>query len=258
MVWTADLKGWFRLGNGQRCDPVTVTDSFSRYLLACQATSCPTTAEVRVLFEQLFRTAGLPAVIRTDNGAPFASTAVGGLSTLSVWWLKLSIRPERIQPGQPTQNARHERFHGTLAQDLCPQVDLPAQQQAFDRFLMEYNTLRPHESLGQTPPAAWYQPSPRPYPGAIPPVLYPATMHVRYVHPNGAIKWRGQLLYVSQCLAREHVGLLPLDDRLLALYFADLPLAILDDATRRWLPRKPTRARLLQLRTPLGAGLLEE
>lgn len=243
-VWYADLKGWFRLGNGQRCDPITFSDGYSRYLLACHAACCPTAADLRAVSIELFRRYGLPAVIRTDNGAPFATTAPGGLSRESVWWIKLGIRPERIQPGRPQQNGSHERMHGTLKLEVWPQADLPAQQQELDRFQQEYNTVRPHEGIGQRPPARLYLPSPRPFPETVPPVIYPLTMQVRQVRHDGMIKWRGRHLFVSECLIGEPVGLAPVDDRLWVLYFAHLPLAVLDDATGQWLPRKQARQHL--------------
>jgi putative transposase len=239
-IIAADFKGQFPLGNGRPCFPLTVSDLFSRMILRCQALPRPSFEAVKPLFVALFRQHGLPQAIRTDNGAPFASGALGGLSRLSVWWVKLGIRPQRIQPGHPEQNGRHERMHRTLKQEAIspPAANLAAQQRAFDRFVEHYNYHRPHEALGQKTPASLYTPSPREYPLRLPPVEYPAGMKVRRVRHDGCIRWRGQMLFVSETLAGEPVALDPLDQRLWLLYFAFLPLAVLDAHANTWLPAK--------------------
>jgi len=165
-VWCTDFKGWFRTGDGRRCDPFTLTDAHSRYLLRCQAVLRPDEANVRPIFEAAFQEHGLPRAIRSDNGPPFASPGVGGLSRLAVWWIKLGIRPERIVAGKPQQNGRHERVHRTLNQETAtpPAASLPAQQKRFDAFRTVYNNERPHEALGQQTPASLYAPAPRRYP----------------------------------------------------------------------------------------------
>src|SRR5437660_2764349 len=154
-VWCGDYKGWFRCQDGSRCDPLTISDAFSRFLLRCQAVKAMDTANAQGVFEAAFREYGLPAAIRTDNGEPFASVGLGGLSALSVWWMKLGIRVERIQPGKPQQNGRHERMHRTLKQATAqpPARNLRWQQQAFDEFRQEYNYERPHEALELKKPA---------------------------------------------------------------------------------------------------------
>lgn len=212
--WSADFKGDFALSGGQRCYPLTISDNFSRYLLQCRALARPSHAQVRPWFEWVFRECGLPEAIRTDNGPPFASLGLGGLSALSKWWIELGIRPERIRPGRPDQNGRHERMHRTLkAEAVRPvQASLAAQQCRFDTFLQEYNTERSHESLGRRIPASCYEPSSRPYPGKVPPVRYEEGVSVRQVRHNGEIKWRGRLLYVAQLLAKEPVGLTQIDN----------------------------------------------
>ena len=174
-VWCADFKGWFRTGDGERIDPLTISDAHSRYLLRCQAVEKTDTARARGIFEAAFREYGLPAAIRTDNGAPFASHAVAGLSRLAVWWMKLGIVPERIAAGHPEQNGRHERMHRTLKQETAepPAANRRAQQRAFDRFRQEYNEQRPHEALAMQTPAAIYAPSPRSYPARVPEPEYP-------------------------------------------------------------------------------------
>ncbi|MGH7751338.1 MAG: integrase core domain-containing protein, partial [Gemmatimonadales bacterium] len=211
-VWSADFKGWFRTKDGARCDPLTVSDAFSRTLLCCTAVARPDGAHVRPHFDRLFREYGLPLAIRTDNGAPFASVGAGGLSPLSAWWVKLGILPERIQPGHPEQNGRHERMHGTLKQETAaapggPAANLRAQQARFESFRREYNTERPHQALGQVPPATLYAPSPRPYPAKVEDPPYPETAALRRVRSNGEIKWQGELVYVTEALVGELVAL---------------------------------------------------
>lgn len=208
-VWSADFKGWFRTKNGRRCNPLTVSDAFSRMLLCCQAVPRADYAHVRPVMERAFREYGLPRAIRTDNGAPFASVGAGGLTPLSVWWVKLGILPERIEPGHPEQNGRHERLHLTLKQETAkpPASTLRAQQRSFDSFREEYNHLRPHEALGQVPPALLYISSPRLYPKKLQEPYYPQTALLRRVRSNGEIKWRGQLIFVSTALMGETVGI---------------------------------------------------
>ena len=208
-VWCADFKGWFRTRDGQRCDPLTISDAFSRVLLCCQIVVKPDEVHVRPVFERTFREYGLPLAIRTDNGPPFASVGVGGLSPLAAWWVKLGILPERIEPGHPEQNGRHERMHGTLkGETMRPPAATPAaQQQRCDAFRVTYNTVRPHEALGQVPPATLYVPSPRPYPERLDGPHYPELTQVRRVRSNGQIKWRGNLVFIGQALVGELVGL---------------------------------------------------
>lgn len=230
-IWCADFKGWFRTGDRSRCEPLTVTDAHSRYALTCRALSFTTQSVVRPIFESLFREYGLPWVIRTDNGTPFASTALGGLSRLAVWWIKLGILPERIDPGCPEQNGRHERFHRTLNEEAIspPKNTLGQQQTAFDRFCLEYNRERPHEALADKPPASIYTPSQRPYPSRIPEVAYPDQMIVRKVRPSGQLRWRGYDLYLSETLVGEPVAFEQIDDRHFQIYYGPIKLAVLDD-----------------------------
>lgn len=229
-VWCVDFKGWVRLGNGQRCDPLTISDAWSRYLLCCQGI-CGTTGWVTVqpLFERVFREYGLPARIRSDNGAPFASLGLGGLSPLSVWWLRLGIGLERIQPGHPEQNGRHERIHRTLKEAVSIYPTLRRQQEAWDGFRRDYNEERPHEALGQQPPASAYAPSPRAFPERLPRVEYPQEWSKRSVRSNGEIKWSGQLVYLSQSLVGHWVGLEPVAEGRWRLYFMHQPLGWLDE-----------------------------
>jgi transposase InsO family protein len=207
-LWAADHKGWVRLGDGARCEPLTITDGFSRYLLQLSAGRSTREAEARPLFEQAFSEFGLPEAIRTDNGPPFASPGATGLTALSVWWLKLGIRHERIDPGHPQQNGRHERFHLTLLPAMQPAAANAAEQQRrFENFTKEYNEERPHEALGQKPPAAFYRRSERPLPDRLEEPSYPPETAVRKVRSNGEIKWEGNLVAVSTALAGEAVAL---------------------------------------------------
>lgn len=241
-TWCADFKGWFRTGDGRRCDPLTISDACSRYVLRCQALQTTRSRRVKPIFEAAFREYGLPRAIRTDNGQPFASVAVRGLSPLSVWWIKLGIAPERIDAGRPEQNGRHERMHLTLKQETAspPQSNRRAQQRAFDRFVQEFNYDRPHEALGQRPPATIYCPSARLYPERMAPVEYPESMRVYKVQQNGVIEWRGRRLFISETLWGERVGLEPIDAGRWKVYFAHLELGTFDDREQpRLIPTKP-------------------
>jgi transposase InsO family protein len=251
-VWAADFKGHFALEAGPRCHPLTISDGASRMLLRCQALPREGGEVVKPVFAAAFAEYGLPRILRTDNGAPFASTGPTGLTRLSAWWIKLGLTPERIAPGHPEQNGRHERMHRTLKKETTqpPQRNLRAQQRAFDRFRQEYNYERPHEALGQKVPAELYSRSPREYPVRLPEVAYPADLVVRRVRNKGHIRWHGQLLFVSEALCGEPVGLEPQDERYWALYYNHLPLLILDDYTGAWLPALAAAQRLRALREP--------
>jgi len=227
-VWCADFKGWIRTGDGTRCDPLTVSDACTRMLLCCEILTKPDYAHVRPAFERIFREYGLPLAVRTDNGPPFASVGTAGLSPLSAWWVKLGIMPERIQPGHPEQNGRHERMHRTLKQEVMspPDATPEAQQERCDGFRSVYNTERPHEALGQVPPASLYVPSPRPYPEQLGDIQYPPLTEVRRVRSNGQIKWRGELVFVSEALIGELVGITEEKDAWL-VSFGPIPLGLL-------------------------------
>lgn len=225
-VWMADFKGEFRLGNGQLCYPLTLSDAHTRYLLACFALPNATSASARPCFAQVFAEHGLPEAIRTDNGPPFASTALGGLSRLNVAWTQLGIQHQRIAPGHPEQNGRHERMHRTLKAETArpPAEDLGGQQQRFDAFLREFNHERPHEALGQVTPASVHTPSPRPLPEAPPAPAYPGHFEVRQVKAGGEIRFRQQFLFVSQALHGEAVGLEEEADGVWSLFYYHLLL----------------------------------
>lgn len=236
-VWCVDFKGWFRTGDGRRCDPLTLSDGFSRYVLRCQAVDTTTGLGVRPVLEAAFRQYGLPRAIRSDNGPPFASCSIAGLSQLSIWWIKLGIVPERIEPGKPQQNGRHERMHLTLKQETCqpPASTIRAQQRRFDRFVEVFNEQRPHEALGLDTPSAHYTASSRAYPGRLSEVVYPSDWSRRMVRHNGEVKFQGHLFFVSQTLHGEPVGLEPLDGRYWRVHFSRVPLGIYDERRRRLL-----------------------
>lgn len=234
-VWSADFKGQFKMTDGRLCYPLTITDNCSRYLLLCRGLPRPTLEETRPWFEWAFRRYGLPEAIRTDNGSPFASVGLGGLSSLSVWFIKLGIRPERIRSGHPEQNGRHERMHRTLKEGACtPRKDLREQQRAFDGFVQEFNFERPHEALGMNSPSSVYRPSERAYPARIPEIKYDKGAITRRVRHNGEIKWKGKTVYLSQALARERLLLLQTEDEhLWKLRYISHTLGVLDELSGR-------------------------
>jgi transposase InsO family protein len=229
-VWCADFKGWFLTGKGERIDPLTVSDAHSRYLLRCQSVAKTDTEHVEAIFTAAFREYGMPQRIRTDNGPPFASRAIAGISRLSVYWMKLGIQPERIKPGHPEQNGRHERMHRTLKAETArpPAANRRAQQEAFDRFRQQFNEERPHEALEQQTPASRYQSSPRSYPDRVPEPEYGANMKPKRVYPDGTFFWKGTQIFISKALGGESIGLEPIDDRYWGVHFATFPLARFD------------------------------
>ena len=211
-----------------------MTDGHSRYLLACQALARTTTADVQPVMTELFRAHGLPGALRTDNGAPFASrTGLGGLTGFSVWLLRLDIWPDRIAPGRPDQNGRHERMHRTLGEETArpPARTLAAQQAKFDAWRRDFNANRPHEGLAQRCPGDVYRRSARALPDKIGPWDYPADHQTRRVTGAGIIRWRDETLYLSEALKGETIGLAQRDDGHWAIRFRNFDLATLDDAT---------------------------
>ena len=244
-VWSADFKGWFRCGDGTRCDPLTMSDGYSRYLLRCQALERPDERSVQAVMEAAFREYGLPEAMRTDNGEPFAGVGLGGLSRLSIWWIKLGIRPERIRPGKPQQNGRHERMHRSLKQATArpPAGSLRAQQKAFDRFRQEYNWERPHAALEMKTPGELYDASGRVYPSRLREPEYSGEWEVRRVASCGRIKWRSMKIFVGKALADEVIALEPVGDGEWKLWFFGYPLGIFAEAkgSIRKLDRQPTR-----------------
>ena len=229
-VWSADFKGQFRLGNEDYCYPLTITDNYSRYLLAVDGFARPTYQNVRRSFERVFAEHGLPDAIRTDNGQPFAGCGLGGLTQLSIWFLKLGILPERISPGKPQENGRHERMHRTLKEATAKpsQNNFTDQQSAFDHFRQEYNQERPHEALDNHTPGDIYIPSYRELPALLREIQYPRNMEVRRVRSNGEIKWLGKKYFAAELLYGEPLGFEMIDEGRAIVYFAKLKLGIID------------------------------
>jgi transposase InsO family protein len=247
-AWCIDFKGWFETRDGERCDPFTVTDAFSRYLLGLRIMA-PTSEPVRAQMDELFQEHGLPTCIRSDNGSPFASAGAGGLTQLSARWAKMGIRLERIWPGRPQQNGRHERMHRTLKDETCqpPATNRAEQQASFDAFRQQFNFDRPHEALGQRQPAELYAPSPRRF---AEPKGDPDYGHdlVRRVRSNGEIKWNGDLVFVSEVLVGEAVGVAERPDGHWLVSFADVALGLIDRSTgklARFGPGRPPRPKTI-------------
>jgi transposase InsO family protein len=225
-VWGVDFKGWFVLGNGQRCDPFSLSDLASRYVLRLQAVERTDTEHVWPIFDAAFREFGLPKVIRSDNGSPFASTGVGELSCLAVRLIKVGVLPERIKAGKPQQNGRHERLHRTVKEDTAspPAYAMRPQQRRFNGFRWTFNEERPHEALGLVPPAAVYTSSPRRYSGREREPDYPNDHQVRRVRRNGEIKWKGELIFIGLPLVGEPVGLVESETGDWDVVYGQIPL----------------------------------
>jgi transposase InsO family protein len=231
--WSTDFKGWFRTGDGSRIDPLTLTDSQSRFLIDVRITS-PTIEGVQPIFVSAFRCHGLPFSIRSDNGAPFGSIGAGGLTRLSAWWLKLGVQPHFIHPASPQENGRHERMHRTLKKQTSqPAAANAAEQQTrFDVFRRHYNEERPHEALGQRPPAQLYTPSPRAMPDRVEDPWYDADHQVRRVRASGEIKWKGERVFVSEALVGELIGIAELETGDHVVRFCDLDVGLIDHRGR--------------------------
>jgi len=229
-TWCADFKGWFRTADGKRCDPLTLTDAHSRYLLRCQITPKADSIHVAAIFDAAFREYGLPLVIHTDNGVPFASCAPGGLSRVSMRWVKLGIVPQRSRPASPQDNGRHERMHSTLKQATLqpPERTARRQQEAFDRFLQEYNHDRPHEALDNATPASCYTASCRQMPRRVPELDYGEDVMVRRISQQGSLKVNGERTFVSEIFAHEWMGLRALYERYSEVLYGPVTLGFLD------------------------------
>jgi transposase InsO family protein len=243
-VWCADFKGHFKMADGQYCFPLTVTDAYSRCLLACDALLSTQTHGVIATFERLFQELGLPAAIRTDNGVPFATAAIGGLSALNLWWTRLGIVHQRIEPGKPQQNGRHERMHKTLKAEATrpAQKNLRAQQARFDAFVQEFNFERPHEAIGQSTPASLYRPSCRALPSELPAPEYPEHFQVRLVSGAGTFRLHGWQTHIREVLSGHYIGLEEIDDGAWSVWFFERELARFDERSGRLYPEKPRQA----------------
>jgi putative transposase len=235
-VWTTDFKGKFRLGDGTYCHPLTLRDGFSRFVLRCDGVPAESYPCTRPLFERAFATFGLPDCIRSDNGTPFASNGLAGLSRLSVYWMQLGIRVERIAPGCPEQNGSHEQFHRVLKRDTTrpPARTAAGQQRRFDAFRREYNEQRPHDALGGASPVTLYTGSPRRLPRTLPPSDYPLHWEVRGADSSGVITFRGRPVNVTRALADHDIGLEEIDDALWRVWFLATPLGHFDERRWRW------------------------
>jgi hypothetical protein len=232
-VWTIDFKGQFKTRDGVYCYPLTVLDNFSRYLLTCKALHDVKTRGAKLAVERLFREHGLPDAIRSDNGVPFASTGIHGLCELNVWWMKLGIVHQRIQPSSPQENGAHERMHRTLkaATTRPPAQSLRGQQWKFDRFRHEYNVDRPHETLGDEAPASLWVPSTRLYPPRLALPEYPNHFEVRRVSNAGMFKLGMKHRFISQALKGDYIGLEEIDDGIWNIVYYTTLLGRLDVRT---------------------------
>jgi putative transposase len=237
-VWSIDYKGWFRVGDGTRCDPLTINDVFSRASLGCRAMVAPKLEDVRRRLESMFEQYGLPQAMLSDNGPPFGSTGIGRLSRLGVWLLRLGIRPLFIEPGRPDQNGKHERFHETLKAETAspPRATITAQQAAFTRFQVIYNEERPHEGLAMRVPAELYDFSPRSMPRELPEHEYPTSSEVRRVRTDGSIRWAGEYVFVGEAMRGELVGLAKTEDEHWHLHLGPVRLGVLHERSRTVVP----------------------
>ena len=240
-LWAADFKGWFRTQDGTRIDPLTVTDCASRYLIRCRTVAKTNGDSVRAQFTAAFQEFGMPKALKTDNGVPFATVGLGGLSELSVWLIKLGITPERIRPAHPEENGAHERMHRTLKQQTAkpPRANAVAQQKAFDRFQSEYNDERPHEAIEMKTPAQVYTPSIRPFPKRLPEIEYPSGSIMRKVTGNGTITFHDKRIYLSNALIDEPVRLKE-NESAWHVWYGPVLLGELD-LKREMIKRRPTK-----------------
>ncbi len=225
-VWTVDFKGWFLLGNGQRYDPLTVCDRYSRYLLACRARPNQQFKGTLQAFQALMRQAGVPEVIRCDHGSPFASLGLGRLSSLSIWWIEQGIEVELTRPASPQDNGSHERMHRDLKAEAInpPSANSAAQQRRFERWRHTFNHERPHESLDQQRPCEFYQPSSRRLNEKDKPLVYPADCEVKRISASGFLAHEGKTYHVGEAFAHKRVGLRLDGQGQTGLYFANVHL----------------------------------
>jgi putative transposase len=232
-VWPADFKGQFKTGDGRTCYPLTVTDHFSRRLLVCHGLSSVRSAVTQPVFRALFRSVGLPDAIRTDNGAPFASTGLHGLSALNVWWMQLGIVHQRIAPSSPQENGTHERMHRELKRETTRPAARTgcAQQRRFDAFQQRYNDERPHEGIGDRTPSSLWTPSSRVFPEHVAAPRYPAHMEVRRVTSAGTFKLHGQRLFLSETLQHQDIGLAEVADGIWNIVYYRTLLGKIDERT---------------------------
>jgi putative transposase len=233
-VWTVDFKGWWYTLARQRFEPLTIRDDYSRYILCARALASARTDVVREEFQRVFEQNGLPEIIRSDNGAPFAADSSPlGLTRLSAWWLTLGINLDRIRPGKPQENGAHERMHRDIACEVesAAEVDLVKQQASLDVWVRTFNNERPHESLGMKLPREVYAPSSRVFDCSAVQLVYPAHYHVRKIRINGRLSIKNVCISISQAIAGLEVGLEPIDETRYVVWFCRLPLGELDLTT---------------------------
>jgi len=230
-LWTADFKGQFTTRDGVWCYPLTIADQHTRFLLACRGLLSTKGLGVRQYFERAFRQYGVPNAIRTDNGVPFATTGIHGLSQLNVWWMRFGIQHQRIHPGRPQQNGAHKHMRRTLKRAAIrpPRADCAAPQRVFDAFRRESNTERPHEYLGGATPSSRYTTSPRPYPNSLPLQEYPGHFLVKKITTGGTFRFQKRLLFIAQSLTNHHIGLEETEDGIWSIYFNTVLLGKLDE-----------------------------
>ncbi len=242
-LWCMDFKGYFSTGDGTRCDPFTITDAHSRYLIRCQIVSRMDLSQVRAVCEAAMREYGMPARIRTDNGAPFAGTGLLGLSKLSLGWMKMGIVHERIQPGRPQQNGRHERMHRTLKEDTTkpPAMTIRLQQRKFDRFRQMFNHERPHEGLNNETPASLYQPSAIVLPRSFKEYVYPRGFLTRRVNNSGDISWHKGRVFISEVFRFEDLGMELVAEDFYKVFFWDIEIGEFDVEAMRFRPVNTVR-----------------
>jgi putative transposase len=237
-IWCADYKGQFQLGNHRYCYPLTISDHFSRFLITCESLEDTKGAGAQPVFEAAFEEYGLPDSILTDNGSPFASSGLLGLSRLSAWWMRLGIKLQRIVPGHPEQNGRHERMHLTLKLETTRPAagNFLQQQEKFDNFRAVYNEERPHESLEMKCPSEFYQSSGRPFPKELPEIQYPLHDSTRLVGGNGTLKFGKLGFHLGEALSYQPVGIREEDVGLWRVSFMDLDLGLFDGDENKFKP----------------------
>ena len=239
--WFIDFKGEFKLGNAVMCYPLTVTDACTRAVLCCDALTSTEHAGTQARLQQLFERVGMPKAMRSDNGCPFCSPAIGGISKLSLWWTKLGIFHDRSRPASPQDNGQHERMHRDLKAETTrpPGNDIPKQQERFDAFRHQFNHIRPHEALEMATPASLWQPSLITMPVKLPGPEYPGHMEVRTVGKNGYFKFAGQATFLSQVLSHEQIALEEIEEHIWSIRFYDRLIARFDLRNRKIVASNP-------------------
>jgi putative transposase len=243
-VWSVDFKGWWLTKDGHKCEPFTLTDNYSRFLLRCLNLKVNNGDHAWAVLERAFREYGLPNYMRSDNGPPFASSAVGRLSALSIKLIKAGVMPEWIEPGNPQQNGRHERMHGTLQREVVfPELDLEDQLKKLGGYQDYYNFVRPHEALGQVTPGSVYRPSQRTWSGRLKSPEYPSDYKMGWVKSCGKMSWKNREIYIGRVLTEELIGLRENENGHLEAYFGPVFLGTITKDYTLDVPRRPGRIR---------------